>query len=107
MQMPTFKPILFGEAVRLRCLNRSKEDYLTSLNRRNQKDNFPLENDEWHNCNRIKLGSKTGPPKCEKKMTQRFGLNIAPHLQLLIRKQLKYEGNDCLQKTHYTWTKTN
>jgi len=46
MQMPTFKPILFGEAVRLRCLNRSKEDYLTSLNRRNQKDNFPLENDE-------------------------------------------------------------
>jgi len=42
---PTFKSIIFGEAIRLRRLNERKEDYLTSLNRlqnKAKKSKFPV-----------------------------------------------------------------
>ena len=41
----TFKSIIFGEAIRLRLLNERKEDYLTSLNRlqnKAKKSKFPV-----------------------------------------------------------------
>jgi len=41
----TFKSILFGEAIRLRCFNQRKDDYLSSLNRLKEKairSKFPL-----------------------------------------------------------------
>ena len=43
--LSTFKPIIFGEAIRLQRLNERKEDYLTSLNRLQNKaknSKFPV-----------------------------------------------------------------
>jgi len=61
-----FKSILFGEAIGLRRLNQMKEDYLSSLNRLNEKairSNFTLDMTNDMIAMGIKLRNKATVPK--------------------------------------------
>jgi len=98
---------LLGEAIRLRRLKQTKDDYVTSLNQLQRSDPLELSfgHDKWHDNNGIKLGRKTATPKRGKKDDPQVWTTSVPSANYQRKKNLESEGNYYLNKTYHNWKK--
>ena len=88
----TFKSILFGEAIRLRRLNQTKDDYLGSLNGLKEKairSKFPLNMTNDMIALASNWEDRLRHPKCDKKEDPQVWATSFPHLLTLTQKEKK------------------
>ena len=86
----TFNSILFGETIRLRRLNQRKDDYLSSLNRLEEKairSKFPLNMTNDMIVLASNWEDRLRPPKCDKKEEPQVLATSFPHLLTLTLKE--------------------